>query len=194
MIKHGVISVGGASGPIGNAIDVDGNEWTVNYCTGTATRYLVTWDASNNPTVNVHGNVTIGNHPYSYSDMTGQALRNLAGVEGHYQHRWTGWGTGSTWWKSVTLDANLPGGAGVTRLDVRWRSADTAADLDNNIVPWTTAFAVDSTTAMPIDLSPDGTTRRTNKYFELSVDFFTTDPGGQVPELNGIGLAVYHLP
>ncbi|TNF36843.1 MAG: hypothetical protein EP329_04620 [Deltaproteobacteria bacterium] len=195
VVKHGIIGVTGASGPIGNAIDVDGNEWAVNYCTGTATRYLVTWDASNNPTVNVHGNVTIGNHPYSYSDMTGQALRNLAGVTGHYQHRWTGWSTGSTWWKSATLDATLPGGDGVTWLQVQWRSADTEAELDNDVVPWTPVFIVTSETAMPINLSPapDGTTPRINKYFELSIDFYTNDPGGQVPELNGIGLAVYHL-
>jgi|GEM_PF-1162415 len=193
VVKHGIIGVSGASGPIGNAIDVDGNEWAVSYCTGTATRYKVTWDASNNPTVNVHGTVTIGNHPYSYSDMTGQALRDLAGTEGHYEHRWTGWGTGQTWWKSVTLDANLPGGPTVTWLELRWRSADDPADLDNDVVPWTSVVTVDDATTMPISLSPDGTARRINKYFELEVNFFTTDPGGQVPELNGIGLAVYRL-
>jgi len=193
VFTSGNITVPGLSGPVGNVIDVDGNEWGVSYCSGTATRYSVTYAPTSpyTPTVTVHGTVTIGTHPYSYSDMTGQALRNLAGVDGHYRHRWTGWSTGQTWWKAIDLEGNLPGGPGVTWLEVRWRSGDDETALD--AAPWTTAVNVDSTTVMPLDLSPDGTTRRIGMYFDLEVKFRTTDPGGQVPELSGIGLAVYHL-
>ncbi|PKN56716.1 MAG: hypothetical protein CVU56_14675 [Deltaproteobacteria bacterium HGW-Deltaproteobacteria-14] len=194
VLSHGVIAVPGLSGSIGNAVDVDGNVWGVSYCTGTATRYTVAYGAAPNytPTVTVAGNVTIGTHPYSYSDMTGQALRDLAGVDGHYRHRWTGWSTGATWWKTLSLQASLPGGSTVTWLEVRWRSGDDATAL--NSAAWTTPITVNNTTTMPIDLSPGAGARRTAKYFDLEVTFRTTDPGGQVPELTGIGLAVYHLP
>ena len=194
VVAHGIFTVPGISGSIGNAVDVDGNIWGVSYCTGSATRYTVSYGPSPTytPTVTAAGNVTIGTHPYSYSDMTGQALRDLAGVDGHYRHRWTGWSTGATWWKSLSLEASLPGGPTVTWLEVKWRSGDDATALDT--AAWSAPVIVDDTTVMPLDLSPGGTVRRTAKYFDIEVAFRTTDPGGQVPELTGIGLAVYHLP
>ena len=199
VVAHGVISVPGTNGPIGNAIDVDGYIWGVNYCGNSATKYSVSYGAAPNYTPTVVtagaglGTVPIGLNPYTYSDMTGQALRNLAGVDGHYRHRWTGWAAPTrTWWKGLNLVASLPGGPTVTWLEVKWRSGDDATAL--NSAPWTTATTVHSGTTMPLDLAINPTTARIGRYFDLEVVFRTTDPGGQVPELSGIGLVVYQLP
>ena len=203
VYSSGIFAVPGASGPVGSAIDVDGYNWTVNYCGYSATKYSVSFAATSPyaPTVTTVGvglgTLPIGAHPYTYSDMTGQALRNLAGVDGHYQHRWTGWSTGQTWWKAVNLAASLPGAptAGqpdpITWLEVKWRSGDDATAL--NSAPWTSLTTVHGGTAMPLELAINPTTPRIGKYFDLWIDFRTTDPGGQVPELTGIGLVVYHL-
>ncbi|PKN53929.1 MAG: hypothetical protein CVU56_29215, partial [Deltaproteobacteria bacterium HGW-Deltaproteobacteria-14] len=115
LTENPVIDIGADRGPVGVAIDVDGNLWTVNQCTSSATKV-------DPVTRTVLGTFSVGANPYTYSDMTGYALRNITAPTGYIREVFTGWDSGETVWKSIFVDATLPGN-GITYVRLRYRVA-----------------------------------------------------------------------
>ncbi|PIE16288.1 MAG: hypothetical protein CSA66_07535 [Proteobacteria bacterium] len=115
--------LGADHGPVGVAIDVDGNLWTVNQCGSNASKL----DAE---TGAVLGTFPVGSEPYTYSDMTGYALRTITAPSGRFRQRFFGWENKQTRWTAIFVDATLPG-HGVTSVRLRYRVADAEAELQS---------------------------------------------------------------
>ena len=57
----------------------------------------------------------VGSSPYTYSDMTGYALKTITTDQGFYREIFHGWPDATTLWDSLVVEADLPGD-GVTWL------------------------------------------------------------------------------
>ena len=91
----------GESGVIGLALDDSNHVWAVNQGSSTATK--MTLDG------NVIGSYPVGRNPYTYSDMTGQALRTFTVRNGTWTRRFdSGRPPGDTVWHQAIWEANLP--------------------------------------------------------------------------------------
>ncbi len=129
----GAMSTGGC--PHGVAVDFDGFVWGVNWQQGNSVGRA---DPNNMKAAPLTR--TIGNAPYTYSDMTGYALQYLSPSSG----MWTGTffasdvlnpfsGQLAAFWKNVAVEMTVAAGATVT---LRIRAADNAAALSS--VDWKT--------------------------------------------------------
>ncbi len=123
------IDLGGDFGPVGVAIDHGGRLWTVNQCNSSAT--LVDTDTNQ-----VLGTFPVGLEPYTYSDMTGYALKTITAIKVDFKHVFEGWPSGSTRWQTITANAEFPDFT--SYLEVRYRIALTKAELVNT--PWQGPF------------------------------------------------------
>ncbi len=153
------IDLGEDHGPVGVAIDVQGNLLTVNQCTSTVTQ--VSTDTNT-----VLGTYPVGTNPYTYSDMTGYALRNITARTGRYRQTFTGWNAGATRWRAIFVDANLPGD-GVTWVTFRYRTAASVAEL--NSVLWSAVSPLFPPAPQPWDIDVTG------KVLEVEVTLKTSD-------------------
>jgi hypothetical protein len=120
----GAINLGnGGHCPVGVAIDSTNHIWSVNQCTSTACKVDPdTW--------NVEFTKQVGSNPYTYSDMTGYALKTITAPVGVYRTKIKGWSEAQTVWDRIIVDATLPGN-GLTWLDVYYRFGDTEDALAN---------------------------------------------------------------
>jgi streptogramin lyase len=115
------LDLGAPRGPVGVALDPNGKLWTVNECTSDVTRVDPDTGA-------VLGTWPVGRNPYTYSDMTGYALRTITSRTGYHRQTFEGWASGVTRWTAIFVDADLPG-SGETWARLRYRAADTAGAL-----------------------------------------------------------------
>lgn len=129
-----------STGNVGAAIDFDNNPWVISQSTSAAFKV--------NPKDYSTTKVTVGNGPYTYSDMTGYQLRNAGAPSGVYRHTFQGCqGTGSTRWMELAYGLITPPGTQVT---IRARSGrDKTALL---AAPWTDVAKIPSDVP-PIKLS-----------------------------------------
>jgi len=170
------LDLGADRGPVGVALDVDGNVWTVNQCTSNATKIDPVSGA-------VLGTFPVGANPYTYSDMTGYALRNITAPSGYYRQIFAGWDEGETRWQSIFVDATLPGN-GTTYLRIRYRVAATEAGLQG--VSWSGYQGPFPPQALPLSVDAVG------RFIEVEVTLHTDD-ADYVPTLRSVS-AIAHGP
>jgi streptogramin lyase len=116
----GVFDVG-QNGVIGIALDDENMIWTVARNSQKATK--MTDDGV------IVGHYPVGRAPYTYSDMTGQALRTFAAPVGIYRIAYQSGCKYGTAWGGIDLDGETPEG---TSLEVRLSIADAADRLMSN--------------------------------------------------------------
>jgi DNA-binding beta-propeller fold protein YncE len=95
----------GQQGIIGVALDDQGFVWGVNYGSATATKM------DQNGTI--VGSYPVGQGPYTYSDMTGQALRTFAAPRGIYRVQLTSPCKNGTEWREVGAVTETPASTAV---------------------------------------------------------------------------------
>ena len=123
------IDLGSDKAPVGVAIDNSGHLWTVNQCDSTATKI----DTTNHQVV---GSYPVGMSPYTYSDMTGYALKTITSIRGDFRHVFKGWDEGLTLWQSITVNAGFPDET--TWLEVRYRAGPDPEALQD--IEWEGPF------------------------------------------------------
>jgi len=163
------IDLGAERGPVGVAIANDGILWTVNQCGSNATRV-------NPDTGVVLGNYPTGSSPYTYSDMTGYALRTITARSGYYRQVFEGWEAGQTRWTTIFVEADLPGN-GTSFVRLRYRVANTQTALAG------AAFSASSGPFPPASLPL--AINATGRFIEVEVTLGTNDPG-VIPTLRGV--------
>ncbi|MBM4396197.1 MAG: hypothetical protein FJ087_10950 [Deltaproteobacteria bacterium] len=142
------ISLGFNGCPVGVAVDADGFLWTVNQGSSNATKV----DLSSGAPV---GTYPVGPSPYTYSDMTGYALRNFTLIEGWYRHVLTSDLPGPVQWLSLWVLADVPEGAWIK---ARVRAADDGGAIEG--AQWTPKIGPFPPAQWPADLAPYGVTGR----------------------------------
>lgn len=145
----------GKLGPVGLAIDFDDHLWAIDQCSSTATKI-------DRDTHEVLGHFPTGSAPYTYSDMTGFALKTVVAPEGTYTHVFTGWTGAQTRWLQVQASALLPDGTGLL---LRWRAADDASDLA--VTPWSATEGPFPPALMPVNLEKKGVVA--GRYLQVEV-------------------------
>jgi len=163
------LDIGAERGPVGVAIANDGMLWTVNQCGSNTTRV-------NPDTGVVLGNFATGASPYTYSDMTGYALRTITARSGYYREVFEGWTAGQTRWTTIFVEAELPGN-GNSFVRLRYRVANTQAALA------AAAFSASSGPFPPASLPL--TVSAVGRFIEVEVTLGTNDPGA-IPTLRGV--------
>ena len=169
LVEEPTLDIGADNGPVGVAIDVDGHLWTVNQCNSTASRV-------NTSTGALIGTYPVGSSPYTYSDMTGYALRNITAPSGFFRQIFTGWETGETRWSTIFVDATLPG-QGATYLRLRYRAAATQAGLSS--AAWSASQGPFPPVSLPLSVTATG------RYLEVEVSLHTDD-SDFIPVLRGV--------
>lgn len=160
-------------GPVGVAVDFDGYIWSVNQCTSSASKI--------NPyTKTVVATQLVGQNPYTYSDMTGYALKTITAPQGYYRHVFEGWQTQATAWNLIYVDADLPGD-GKTFVKVRFRVADSIQGLQSQA--WFGPYGPYPPAVFPLDLGAIGNI--VGRFLEVEVTLYTTD-ANLVPRLKSI--------
>jgi len=160
-------------GPVGVAVDSDGYLWSVNQCTNNASKIET-------ETKQVIGTYPVGRSPYTYSDMTGYALKTITAPQGYYRHVFEGWRGQETHWKLIDVDADLPGD-GKTYIMIKFRAADSAQDLE--LAGWIGPFGPFPPAVFPLDLSSVGDV--TGYYLEVEVRLYADD-SALVPKVKKI--------
>jgi len=163
------LDAGARRGPVGVAVDTDGKLWTVNQCTSNASRVDMDTGA-------LLGTYPVGTGPYTYSDMTGYALRTITSRTGHYREIFEGWQTGITRWSSIFVDAVMPG-FGTTYLRIRYRVADTIQALQ--AASWSASLGPFPPAPLPASIDVSG------RYLQVEV-VLGTNQGGLAPILRGV--------
>jgi len=165
--------LGGMLGPVGVALDFDGYLWTVNQCASSASKI-------DTGTKQVIGTYPVGQSPYTYSDMTGYALKTITAPQGYYRHVFEGWETQATAWNLIYVDADLPGD-GKTFVKVRFRVADTLQGLAQQA--WFGPYGPYPPMTFPLDLTQIANI--VGRYLEVEVTLFTTD-ANLIPRVKAI--------
>ncbi len=163
------IDLGGVHGPVGVAIDVDGNLLTVNQCSSSVIQISTDTGA-------ILGTYPVGTSPYTYSDMTGYALRTITSKSGRYRQSFEGWNGPNTRWRALYVDAQLPGD-GITSVTLRYRVAASTALLSS--AAWSAPSPAFPPANFPWDIDVTG------KVLEVEVTMNTTD-NEIIPTLYGI--------
>jgi DNA-binding beta-propeller fold protein YncE len=158
-------------GPIGMAIDFSDHLWSVNQCASSVSKI-------DRITKKVIGSYPVGAGPYTYSDMTGFALKTVSNPEGTYVHTFKGWEGAVTQWYQVFVDATVPAGASY---EIRYRTAETLAAI--NSTPWSTVQGPYPPVQMPLDLTNIGVI--TGKYFQVELKLYS-DPDNGTPLIKGL--------
>jgi len=143
----------GWEGPVGVAVDVDGNVWVVNKRSSEAIKIDV-------ETNTVKGAYTVGRQPYTYSDMTGYALRHFIVHTG----TWTATedsGIENAEWSKVSWNSYEPEG---TSVSVRFRADNTKKKL--SAVDW-----IEVGNGVPFSMA--------GRYFQVETRLSTT-PGSKI--------------
>ncbi len=164
-----VLDAGSRRGPVGVAVDTDGKVWTVNQCSSNASRI----DPDTGALI---GTYPVGTEPYTYSDMTGYALRTITSRTGHYREIFEGWQSGVTRWSSIFVDADMPGN-GATWVRLRYRAADTLQALQTGL--WSSALGPFPPATLPAAIDVSG------RYLQVEVTLGTSE-GGLAPVLRGV--------
>ena len=172
-----VVDIGSGMGPVGVAIDSDGYLWTVNQCANSASKI----DAVTGELI---GTYPVGNGPYTYSDMTGYALKTITTVSRRTSKRLTGWETGSTYWKSLTFDAEFPNDK--TSLTVTFRTGESADVMESQ--EWSETYGpFTSAGTFPVPIERSG--------YILDVQFTLASQSTSVfPTLNGFTVEASQAP
>ena len=150
-------------GAVGVAIDFAGYLWAINQCSSTATKV-------DRLTKTVVGEYPTGNAPYTYSDMTGFALKTVVAPEGMYLHTFKGWEDSQTRWYQVNVSLTTPTG---TYAYLRYRVADDLPTLE--AAPWSLQKGPYPPEPTPLDLTKDGDIL--GKYLQLEVKLVSTVAG-----------------
>ncbi|GMU41992.1 MAG: hypothetical protein AMXMBFR23_28580 [Chloroflexota bacterium] len=153
----------GKLGPVGLAIDFDDHLWAIDQCSSTATKI-------DRKTEKVIAHYPTGSGPYTYSDMTGFALKTVVAPEGSYVHTFTGWSGVATKWLQINAAALLPPD---TALRVRWRAANDPTDLA--LTPWSQWQGPFPPAVMPINLEKQGLV--TGKHLQVEVSLKSSPTG-----------------
>jgi len=165
------IDLGSDRGPVGVAVDIEGQLWTVNQCASTASKV-------DTATKTVTATFPTGSGPYTYSDMTGYALRNITAPSGYYRQVFTGWESGSTVWDAIFVEATLPGD-GASFIRIRYRAAASEAQLQ--AASWSTYYGPYPPAALPLRPSAEG--------YALEVEVtLQTDDSDFIPVLHRISV------
>ena len=151
-------------GPVGLAIDFSDNLWAINQCASSATKI-------DRLTMETVGTYATGKKPYTYSDMTGFALKTVVAPEGTYVHAFEGWEGANTQWHQLSVTTLTPQGSSY---DIRIRTGDTPAAVQ--AAPWGPSLGPFPPKNMPIDLNDQGNV--TGKHLEC---IFTADDDGSIP-------------
>ena len=150
---------GGIAHPVGTAIDHNGWLWTAGRNSDTCARVdIANW--GNNPTVETFP--TLGDDPYSYSDMTGFQHLMFTNPEG----KWTGTfdgGADTVFWKLIEWEGIEE--EGVTDIMVRARSAATEEALAQ--AGWTAYFTTSPAQLQGLPMF---------RWLEVEVKLTSSDP------------------
>ncbi len=168
------LDLGADRAPVGAAIDAAGYLWTVNQCEGSATKLDVT-------TGQIVNNYPVGIGPYTYSDMTGYALKTITSGSGYFRKLFEGWTGSETLWDQLVVVADLPGD-GVTWVEVRYRVAATKDALKTT--SWKGPFGPYPPEHFPLQLG------ETANFLEVEVGLFTATPSIK-PTLKSITAIAY---
>ncbi|MBR57778.1 MAG: hypothetical protein CMH54_06940 [Myxococcales bacterium] len=143
------IDLGLYRGPVGVSIDRTGNLWTVNMCENGSQ-----WEGSaskvDTETGQVIGTYSVGNMPYTYSDMTGYVLGTITAPQGSYRHIFDAPSLRDYEWLRIEIEAVFPADA-TTWITVRVRAANTNEELATT--PWSETFGPYPPQAFPVDLT-----------------------------------------
>ncbi len=167
------VDFGSTLGPVGVAIDFDGYLWSINQCVDSASKVDTT-------TKQVVATQAVGSRPYTYSDMTGYALKTITAPQGYYRHVFEGWQTQATAWNLIYVDADLPGD-GKTFVKVRFRVADTVQGLGDQA--WFGPYGPYPPAVFPLDLM--AIANIVGRYLEVEVTLYTTS-ADLVPRLKAV--------
>ena len=168
MTLEGNAELGGGRFPVGITIDSSGFVWAVNQSSNSASKV-------DPDSLDVLEEVAVGSAPYTYSDMTGYALKTVTAPEGFYRHIFEGWESGETQWVQILAQTLKPEG---TKVEVRFRSADTELGLANS--EWSEVFGPFPPAEMPVNLlsHPNSIAR----FMEVEVKLYSAE-GGATPVL-----------
>ena len=153
------LDLGHVAGPVGVAVDSLGFVWSVNQCSSSASKL-------DPDTGLVLGNFPVGTAPYTYSDMTGYALKTVTTDQGFYRETFSGWPGSETFWDSLVVEADLPGD-GATWLEVSYRLANVVSDLATT--PWNGPHGPYPPASFPLDIS------QTGNHMEVRLTLGTSD-------------------
>jgi hypothetical protein len=160
--------------PVGVAIDSTNHIWTVNQCASTANKIdPETWE--------VEFTKSVGSNPYTYSDMTGYALKTITAPVGVYRTVINGWSGSQTLWDRIIVDATLPK-EGVTWLDVYYRYASTEDTLDD--AEWQGPFGPYPPDTFPLEVGI------TANHLEVELRFYTDEPA-VLPTLHALKVIAF---
>jgi streptogramin lyase len=158
---------------VGVAIDLDGLVWAVareGAASGNGLAFRLDPDAREMDAFEV------GLDAYTYSDMTGHALRSFARPRGWYRHVFEGCEDGEAAWARLHWDAVVPPG---TTLAFSARRAADAAALDDE--EWAAVAGVpDAESPADLDLAGGG-------VIEVEIVLATTDRNA-TPRVRSIGV------
>ena len=163
---------GDTTGPVGVALDFDGHLWAVNQCTSSATKLIAA-------TGEVVGTYPVGQHPYTYSDMTGYSLHSFTNPIGYYQHMFGGWGIRVNW-TGVIVDAYLPEG---TWIKLRVRGGLSLEDTLSS--PWSPFFGPFPPEQFPVDITP---LELSGHYLQVEVSLYS-EVDDKSPLIKGIEIS-----
>ncbi|MEC9073219.1 MAG: MopE-related protein, partial [Myxococcota bacterium] len=170
------IDIGADRAPVGVAVDSLGFLWTVNQCHSSATKI-------NPDTGAVVGTFPVGSSPYTYSDMTGYALKTITTSQGFYTEVYNGWTGSQTLWHQILVDADLPGD-GLTWLSLEYRLAPTEAGLASQ--PWQGPIGPFPPAQFPVTFDEVG------NHLEIKV-IMGTDDNQLKPTLHSVTVVAFEL-
>jgi len=154
------LALGRPAGRVGVPVDSLGFVWSVNQCSSSASKI-------DPDTGIVLGNYPVGGSPYTYSDMTGYALKTITTDQGFYREVFNGWPGAETLWDSLVVEADLPGD-GASWLEVSYRLADSTGAL--SAAPWNGPHGPYPPASFPLDIGEVG------NHIEVRLTLGTSDP------------------
>lgn len=175
----------------GIAIDSRGKVWGVGMI-GSAIVIEPGPGVMDNPIVHTQAGLV---QPYTYSDMTGQQLRNATNAPGHYRHLFEGCAAGGalgTEWFDLSFDVETPAGSWVV---FSVRAGNTPEELASAL--WVQAAAVPGVSGhVPITPYIRGSTggSETPRYVEVEVKLVVDDAGAGTPDRCAEGVSVAGSP
>ncbi|MBM4371694.1 MAG: hypothetical protein FJ098_08575, partial [Deltaproteobacteria bacterium] len=127
----------------------------------------------------VIGTYPVGQHPYTYSDMTGYSLHSFTNPIGYYRHLFGGWGI-RVIWTALIVDAYLPEG---TYIKVRVRNGSSQEEV--LAATWSPFFGPYPPEMFPLDLLP---LELVGQYLQVEVSLYT-ETEGKSPIIKGIEIS-----
>ena len=171
---NGAAPDGVSRGAVGVALDRENNLWAINQSSSTASKVDTSTDT-------VIGEYDVGAQPYTYSDMSGYALKTITAPGGFFRTVYNGWPGAATLWDKVIVDATLPGD-GISRMEIRYRTADTELGLSGS--PWVGPFGPFPPDTFPLNIGIIG------NVFELEIRLVSEDPA-YVPVVHDVSVIAY---